>query len=79
MKTKKESLKRNELIVLGDFAENYQFLIQAEIQSYHWIQNCRTLHPIVMYFVNEKGELQHESFCFISDDNKHDTNFVYMV
>ena len=34
-RAKKESLKANEVIVLGDFAENYQFLVQDEIQSYH--------------------------------------------
>ena len=32
---KKQSL-HSEVLVLGDFAENYQFLIQDEIQSYHW-------------------------------------------
>ena len=30
---KKKLLKVNEVIVLGDFAENYQFLVQDEIQS----------------------------------------------
>ena len=33
---KKQSLRSEEALVLGDFAENYQFLIQDEIQSYHW-------------------------------------------
>ena len=32
---KKQSL-HSAVLVLGDFAENYQFLIQDEIQSYHW-------------------------------------------
>ena len=32
----KETLRENEAIVIGDFAENYQFLIQDEIQRYHW-------------------------------------------
>ena len=34
LRAKKESLKANEVIVLGDFAENYHFLVQDEIQSY---------------------------------------------
>ena len=34
VRAKKESLKANEVIVLGDFVENYQFLVQDEIQSY---------------------------------------------
>ena len=33
---KKQSLRSEEMLVLRDFAENYQFLIQDEIQSYHW-------------------------------------------
>ena len=31
----KELLKANEVTVLGDFTENYQFLVQDKIQSYH--------------------------------------------
>ncbi|XP_066934504.1 uncharacterized protein [Clytia hemisphaerica] len=78
LKAKKESLLPNEAIVLGDFAENYQFLIQDEIQSYHWSKEYCTLHPVVVYYQSE-GTLKHKSFCFISNDNTHDTNFVYKV
>ena len=31
----KKNLKANEVIVLGDFAENYH-LVQDEIHCYHW-------------------------------------------
>ena len=47
---KKQSLRSEEASVLGDFAENYQFLIQDEIQSYHWSKQYCTLHPVVVYF-----------------------------
>ena len=76
---RKQSLGHNEAIVLGDFAENYQFLIQDEIQSYHWSKEYCTLHPVVVYFKDNSGKLQHLSICFISDDNTHDTCFVYEV
>ena len=76
LKHKKENLAMNEAIVLGDFAENYQFIMQDEIQSYHW---SNTLHPIVIYLLDREGHLKHDSLCFISDDNLHDTNFVYQV
>ena len=79
LKSKKEALLANEAIVLGDFAENYQFLIQDEIQSYHWSKKYCTLHPLVLYLLDDNGELKHESFCFISNDNTHDTNFVYKL
>ena len=34
LRAQKESLKVNEVIGLGNFAENHQFLVQDEIQSY---------------------------------------------
>jgi hypothetical protein len=36
LKKCKEELKEIEVIVLGDFAENYKFVIQDEIQGFHW-------------------------------------------
>ena len=36
------------------------------------------LHPVV-YFKDDTGSLRHISICFISDDNLHDTRFVYEV
>ena len=72
-------MRSEEALVLGDSAENYQFLIQDEIQSYHWSKEYCTLHPIVVYFKDDTGSLQHISIYFISDDNSHDTCFVYEV
>ena len=79
LRAKRESPKANEVIVLGGFAENYQFLVQDEIQSYHWSAEYCTLHPLVVYFVDSDGNIQHNSVCFISDDNNHNTNFVYKI
>ena len=79
LKDRKENLDKHTALVLGDFAENYQFLIQDEIQSYHWSKDYCTLHPVVIYLRGDTNELQHDSFCFISDDNNHDTCFVYEV
>ena len=78
LRAKKESQKANEVIVLGGFAKNYQFLVQDEIQSYHWSKEYCTLQPLVVYFIDD-GNIQHNSLCFISDDNHHDTNFVYKI
>ena len=69
----------NEVIVLGDFAENYQFPVQDEIQSYHWSKEYCTLHLLVVYFIDSDGNIKHNSLSFISDDNNHDTNFVYKI
>ena len=79
LKDKKENLLENEVLVLCDFAENYQYLIQDEIQSFHWSKEYCTLHPVVVYYCDVDGALKHQSLCFISDDNTHDTAFVYQV
>ena len=57
LRAKKESLKVNEMIVLGDFAENYQFLVPNEIQSYHWSKESCTLHQLVVYFIGGDGNI----------------------
>ena len=35
LKNLKRALGPNEVIMLGDFAENYSFVIQDEVQGYH--------------------------------------------
>ena len=67
----------NEVIVLGNFTD--QFLVQDEIQSYHWSEEYCTLHPLVVSFIDGDGNIQHNSLWFISDDNNHNTNFVYKI
>ena len=38
------------VLSLGDFAENYQFVIQNEVQGFHWNNFQCTLHPVVTYY-----------------------------
>ena len=55
--------------MLDDFAENYKFLVQDEIESYHWNQKQCSLHPIVVYHpCSDSSVLVWDSICFISDD-----------
>ena len=65
--------------MLGDLAENYQYLVQDEIQSFHWSKEYCTLHPLIICYKHADGNLQHYSLCFISDDNTHDTSFVHKI
>ena len=65
--------------MLGDFAENYQYLIQDEIQSFHWSKEYCTLHHLAIYCKDADGNLQHYSIYFISDDNTHNTSFDYKI
>ena len=46
----KEQLTPNNALILLDFAENYSFIVQDAIQSYHWNNSQATLHPFVVYF-----------------------------
>ena len=78
LKTRKENLDDTTVILLCDFAENFTFVIQDEIQSYHWTQNQATLHPIVMYYKAD-DTIMHKSFCFISNELHHDTAMVYSI
>ena len=57
LRAKKESQKENEVIVLGDFAENHHFHVQDEIQSYCWIKEYCTLYPLVAYFIGSDGNI----------------------
>ena len=78
LKDRKDNLSGTACIVLLDFAENYQFMVQDEIQGFHWNNIGCTLHPVALYHMKD-GELQCESLCVISDDMEHDTPFVYQV
>ena len=63
---------------MADFAENYHFIVQDEIQSCQWSKESCTLHPVVMYALRN-NTLQSFSYCFVSDDLEHDTAFVYYL
>ena len=78
LKQCKEDLKESEVIVLVDFAENYKFLVQDEIQGYHWNKSQCTLHPAVVY-TKKNGKLEDHSICFLSDDLNHDVHMVYQI
>ena len=54
------------MIVIGDFAENYQFLVQDEIQYYHWSKKYCTLQALVLYFIDDDGDIHHNSLCFMT-------------
>ena len=74
----KEQSEENEVIILGDFAKNYGFAVQDEVQGFHWNNLQCTLHPVVAYY-KDADALQSVSYCLISDDNKHDVRMVYQV
>ena len=44
---RKDNLDGCSAIVLVDFAENYSFVVQDEVQGFQWNNLQATLHPIV--------------------------------
>ena len=41
-------MNHETLIIMGDFAENYKFMVQDEVQGFHWNNLQCTLHPVVI-------------------------------
>ena len=70
LQRRKEEIGSNIVIAIGDFAENYIFLVQDEVQSFHWSTQVCILHPVVLYY-KEDEKLRCWSFCFMSDDLEH--------
>lgn len=68
----KGNLKSDEVVLSMDFAENYAFLLQDSVQSFHWNNDQATVFTSVAYYL-EDGELKHKSFGIISDNLNHDT------
>ena len=71
----KNTLPDNKVVVLMDFAMNFNCLLPKEIQSYHWTKMQVTLHPVVIFYRSNE-EVKHHSICFISDDLTHDVSMV---
>lgn len=72
------NLKRNEMIAICDFAENYSFVVQDAIQSFHWSNDQCTIHPFCLYFRDEDDQLQCKSLIVIAESLKHDVNAVHL-
>ena len=55
LQKQKDILDNHSAIVLVDFSENYSFVVQDEVQAFHWNNVQATLHPIVIYY-REQGK-----------------------
>ena len=75
----KENLGSYTCIVMLDFAENCQYVLQDENQSFHWNNSQCSIQQSIIYYKDVLNVLKEKSFDFISEDLKHDTAFVYEV
>ncbi|XP_075977850.1 uncharacterized protein LOC142977668 [Anticarsia gemmatalis] len=76
----KNNLRVGSCIIHVDFSENYAVKCNEEIQSYHFGGSRKqvTLHTSVIYYrAADGGDLQHQSFCTISDCVRHDASAVW--
>ena len=82
----KSQLVPGEFLVVGDFAENYSFVVQDAAQSFHWNNLQATIHPFVCYYTNDATQndeaaqrnVNHVSFVVISESKLHDTAAVHL-
>jgi hypothetical protein len=65
-----------QLIIWGDFSENYTPVTQDAIQSDYFNNRQITLHPFTVYY-RDGTELKCLSYCVFSDSTIHDTNTFY--
>ena len=73
-KIKEESSEKGTAVVQIDFAENYDFISQNEIQSAHWGHEQATIFTI--YIKMGSG---HRNLAVISDYMHHTTEFVHFA
>jgi hypothetical protein len=79
LQTTKSGLKVGEFLVVGDFAENYSFVLQDAAQSFHWNNLQATIHPFICYYTDATNEsTKHVSFVVVSESNTHDTVAVHL-
>ena len=68
------TLLPRQFVVIGDFSENYSFVLQDAAQGFHWNNSQATIHPFVAYY----RESEKLSYVIISDCLHHDTIAVYL-
>ena len=78
MKELKANMKPLDIILQGDFTENFSYVVQDEIQSFHWENKLATLHLFVAYHKLADGTLEHCNICVVSDTKEHTTVTVYV-
>ena len=69
------NLPTGVIVSVIDFAENYTFKVQNEVQSMHWYNDQCIILVLICYW-RQDGELHKKSIFYISDDKKHDTLFA---
>jgi hypothetical protein len=73
----KVSVKQEDSVIVHmDFAENYDFRVQDEVQGYHWTNNQMTLHPFYCQWSKNGVDLVHKTFAVLSYRLEHNADTV---
>ena len=74
-----DTLDPGEVLMVVDFAKNFQLYRQREIQNAYFNRNSATLHPVIMYYHCPKGcgEVVVDEFMCVSPDLLHDSHAVH--
>ena len=56
IKDKKESMEIGHVLCNMDFSQNHNFIIQNEVQGYHWTNKTCTVHPVVCYYKKNQAQ-----------------------
>ena len=60
-----------------DFSEDYNCRSQDEVQSAYWNNISVTLHPVVVYYINNLDEdLTVKSYVIVSNESRHDARLI---
>ena len=81
LKEMKMQLEQGDFLVIGDFAENYSFVMQDAAQGFIWNNSQAIIHPFVTYYKpadDKSDKIEHLSYVISSDCLKHHTVAVYM-
>ena len=78
IKTRKENVKENEVLVQCDFSENYAYVAQNAVQAFHYNNDQCSIHSVIFYY-RCGDELKHSGSILLSDSTTHDTAFVYIM
>ena len=75
---RKESLKDGEVLVIGDFSDNYSFVLQDASQGYTTGTMLKLLFILFLAYFREDGELKHHHYVVTSDCLNHDAVAIHL-
>ena len=72
MRQLRESLQpKTEFTIQMDYSENYSCMYQDEISAVYYDKHQITIHPMVVYYIDESGNQQHFSRVGVTKEKSH--------